>query len=128
MCSSPRPMTRMRRPAAGSILDDTEGARFARLWRESNDNVERLRARRESEFRSREPAWSAEIEIGELRCPLHLLRLRQALDSIERGQTLKLRAASPALANDLASAARQLHLQTTTLMFRGKHFLYIRAA
>jgi TusA-related sulfurtransferase len=118
----------MRRPAAGSILDDNEGARFARLWRESSDHVERLRAQREAEFKSREPAWSQEIRIDALRCPLHLQHLRQALDSIDRGQILRITAATPALANDLQSAARQLHLQTSSLMFRGKHFLYIRAA
>ncbi len=117
----------MRRPAAGSILDAAESVRFSQLWRDSNDNVEKLRARREAEFRAREPAWSAEVGIGQLRCPLHLARMRQALSRLDSGQVLKIHAASAALQHDLESAARQLGLETFALMFRGKRFLYVRS-
>ncbi len=118
----------MRRPAAGSILDSETGARFARQWHESNDNVERLRKQREAEFTAREPAWSASVDIDHLRCPLHLQRMREALGRIHRGQILRISAPTQALIDDLDAAARQLHLQSSRLMFRGKRFLYIRAA
>lgn len=129
MCSSPRPGISLRRPVMNSGgLSSAGDEGFAALWRESSDNVERLRERREAEFLAREPAWTREAEIDRLRCPLHLGQMRQALAETGSGQILKLHIASEALLGDLSAAARQLGLETSSLRHRGKRFLYIRAA
>jgi len=54
--------------------------------------------------------------------------MHDALAQTGPGQILKLHVASEALLTDLAAAARQLALETSSLRFRGKRFLYIRAA
>ncbi len=128
MCSSPRPAPRLRRPIMTGGLTRADHESFLQQFRESSDNVDRLRAQREAEFLAREPAWSHEAEIDRLRCPLHLKQMHDALSQTGPGQILKLHVASEALLKDLTAAARQLALETSSLRFRGKRFLYIRAA
>jgi len=125
MCSTPKGGLSIRKPSllAADISFDSEN--FHASFRESNENVERLQQQRVRAFEAQEPAFHQQIEIGQIRCPSHILQLAQALKQLPNHHTLKVSSHSAALISDLAASARVLQYHTQALKFRRQHFLYV---
>ncbi len=125
MCSTPKGGVALRPPAfvkAGISLDNDN---FHATFRDSNENVERLRQQRLREFESKEPEFHQQISIDKIRCPAHILHMNQALKQLPQQQTLKISSHSRVLIHDLAASARVMKRKVKILDYRQQHFLYV---
>ncbi len=125
MCSTPKGGVALRPPTPIRAGIDLGNDNFHATFRDSNENVERLRLQRLREFESKEPEFQQQISIDKIRCPMHILQMNQALKHLPPQQTLKISSHSKALVDDLAASARVMQRKVRILVFRQQHFLYV---
>ena len=124
MCITPKKGLSLRPPEPLSLRSRQQEEIYHAILRTSNQNVENLRQQRKNDFLRLEPEYSDTLDLTQIRCPLHLLRFKQAIKGLVPGQTLKIRSGSPDLIKDLAAACRILNIDSRVLRFRQQHFLY----
>lgn len=124
MCISPTAALTAKAPSLIPINTVESDKHYHAALRKSNDNVERLRHQRKQAFLAQQPEFQQLVNIDKIRCPLHILKFRQAFHNLAFNETLKIASVSTKTIEDLSAVCRILKISIKTLSYRGQYFLY----